>query len=185
MFLLVISAYLIKNWRHLTLFTSTSSAIWIFIVWFIPESPLWLSAQKQESGLEKVIKKLADLNGVKNYKYRKSNEDGTGNILKPEGESDNNPNEIPEKQTENQLENELGSREEIRKTKYNFTDIFKHRCLIKHIIITAMLWFVNNCVYYGLTLSTPTLAGDRFFNFALSILVEIPAYGIAALLAIK
>ena len=36
--------------------------------------------------------------------------------------------------------------------------------------------FVNSLVYYGLSLSTSALAGDRYLNFFLSGLVEIPAY---------
>lgn len=36
--------------------------------------------------------------------------------------------------------------------------------------------FVNTLVYYGLSLSTSELAGDRYLNFFLSALVEIPAY---------
>ena len=35
---------------------------------------------------------------------------------------------------------------------------------------------VNSLVYYGLSLSTSQLAGDRYLNFFISGLVEIPAY---------
>ncbi len=34
----------------------------------------------------------------------------------------------------------------------------------------------NECLYYSLTLSTPSLAGNRFANYFLSGLVEIPGY---------
>ena len=37
-------------------------------------------------------------------------------------------------------------------------------------------------VYYGLLLATPALAGNRFMNFFLMGLVEIPAYIITQLL---
>ena len=36
--------------------------------------------------------------------------------------------------------------------------------------------FSNGIVYYGLSLSTSTLAGDKYLNFLLSGLVEVPAY---------
>ena len=36
--------------------------------------------------------------------------------------------------------------------------------------------FANMVVYYGIILFTPNLAGDRFVNFVLSALIEIPAY---------
>ncbi len=38
--------------------------------------------------------------------------------------------------------------------------------------------FVNVVVYYGLSLSTSLLAGDRYLNFFLSGLVEVPAYAV-------
>ena len=38
--------------------------------------------------------------------------------------------------------------------------------------------FASGLVYYGLSLSTSTLAGDRYVNFFLSGVVEVPAYGL-------
>jgi len=43
------------------------------------------------------------------------------------------------------------------------------------LIISNLLWFANCLVYYGLILSTPSLAGNRFMNFFIMGLVEIPA----------
>ena len=41
---------------------------------------------------------------------------------------------------------------------------------------------VSSLVYYGLSLSTGSLAGNRYLNFFLSGIVEIPAYLVAAAL---
>ncbi|CAD5112886.1 DgyrCDS2096 [Dimorphilus gyrociliatus] len=180
MLLLVTSAYLIKNWRHLSLFTSTTSALWIVLVWFLPESPIWLAAQKREKETEEVLKNIAKLNGVKYIQCTKYVEKNSEYLLELDTKREDEENE---KERQESKDNRM--KENRRKTKYNFIDLFKHKCLIKHMIITALLWFVNNCIYYGLTLSTPALAGDRFFNFSLSVLVEIPAYAIAALFATK
>ena len=35
--------------------------------------------------------------------------------------------------------------------------------------------FANSLVYYGLSLSTSSLAGDKYLNFLLSGLMEVPA----------
>ena len=45
--------------------------------------------------------------------------------------------------------------------------------------------FVNNFVYSGLSLTVTMLAGNRYLNFFLYGLVEIPAYLIAWLLLLK
>lgn len=44
---------------------------------------------------------------------------------------------------------------------------------------------VNTLVYYGLLLSTHQLAGNRYLNFFLSGLVEIPAYTLSYFALIK
>ncbi|XP_074650285.1 uncharacterized protein LOC141905342 [Tubulanus polymorphus] len=53
--------------------------------------------------------------------------------------------------------------------------LFRVPILRKITLILSILWFVNNLVYYGLSLSAAVLAGDRFLNFFLTALVEIPA----------
>ncbi|XP_074646513.1 organic cation transporter protein-like isoform X2 [Tubulanus polymorphus] len=69
-----------------------------------------------------------------------------------------------EVQTEAKEEKELG-----RMT------LFREPILRRITFILFALWFVNNLVYYGLSLSAAELAGDRFLNFFLMALVEIPA----------
>ncbi|XP_074650284.1 organic cation transporter protein-like [Tubulanus polymorphus] len=53
--------------------------------------------------------------------------------------------------------------------------LFRVPILRRITFILFALWFVNNLVYYGLSLSAAELAGDRFLNFFLMALVEIPA----------
>ncbi|XP_074649709.1 organic cation transporter protein-like [Tubulanus polymorphus] len=53
--------------------------------------------------------------------------------------------------------------------------LFREPILRRNTLILCVLWFVNCLVYYGLSLSAAELAGDRFLNFFLTALVEIPA----------
>ncbi|XP_074649708.1 organic cation transporter protein-like isoform X2 [Tubulanus polymorphus] len=53
--------------------------------------------------------------------------------------------------------------------------LFREPILRRITLILSILWFVNTLVYYGLSLSAAVLAGDRFLNFFLMALVEIPA----------
>jgi len=55
------------------------------------------------------------------------------------------------------------------------TLLLNDRYLRLVLIIGNLLWFANCLVYFGLILSTPSLAGNRFMNFFIMGLVEIPA----------
>ena len=45
--------------------------------------------------------------------------------------------------------------------------------------------FAGGVVYFGLSLSTSTLAGNKFVNFFLSGAVEAPAYGLTVVVLQK
>ncbi|XP_074659000.1 organic cation transporter protein-like [Tubulanus polymorphus] len=53
--------------------------------------------------------------------------------------------------------------------------LFREPILRRITFVLFALWFINNLVYYGLSLSAAVLAGDRFLNFFLMALVEIPS----------
>ncbi|KAK7116571.1 organic cation transporter protein-like [Littorina saxatilis] len=61
-------------------------------------------------------------------------------------------------------------------TRYTILDILKRKVLLKMSFILWYLWICNSLGYYGLTLTSSQMAGNRFLNFFLQGLVEIPAY---------
>jgi len=77
--------------------------------------------------------------------------------------------------------------EELRKTEKdgassqkiksrNLFDIFTSKVLALQTLVMCYLWLCNAFVYYGLSLFSTRLSGDRYLNFILSGLVELPAY---------
>ncbi|KAG8128643.1 hypothetical protein E2320_015466 [Naja naja] len=48
--------------------------------------------------------------------------------------------------------------------------------------MSLLLWMFTSIGYFGLSLSTPNLHGDAYFNCFLSAVIEVPAYVIAWLL---
>ncbi|XP_067665249.1 organic cation transporter protein-like [Haliotis asinina] len=58
--------------------------------------------------------------------------------------------------------------------KYSVLDLFRHKAILYTSAITWYIWTVNSLTYYGLFLTATSLAGDRFLNFFLSCVVEIP-----------
>ncbi|KAI0240553.1 Organic cation transporter protein [Lamellibrachia satsuma] len=58
---------------------------------------------------------------------------------------------------------------------YTLVDIMTSSTLRLYTFVLFYLWFVVCLVYYGLSLSSGTLAGNKYVNFCLSGAVEIPA----------
>eukprot|EP00057_Strongylocentrotus_purpuratus_P005121 XP_003730263.1 PREDICTED: solute carrier family 22 member 15-like [Strongylocentrotus purpuratus] len=60
--------------------------------------------------------------------------------------------------------------------KYGLLDCFKTPVLRMRMIILICSWFTASMVYYGLTMNAGNLGSNVYISFALSGLVELPAY---------
>ncbi|XP_067674156.1 organic cation transporter protein-like [Haliotis asinina] len=63
-FALGLIAYFVRNWQHLQLITSFPSALSILCYWLVPESPRWLIARGRKPEAQKIMQKMAYVNGV-------------------------------------------------------------------------------------------------------------------------
>ncbi|KAM3844921.1 solute carrier family 22 member 4 [Vipera latastei] len=63
-----------------------------------------------------------------------------------------------------------------------FLDLFRSRNIAIMTFMSLLLWMLTSIGYFGLSLSTPNLHGDAYFNCFLSAVIEVPAYVIAWLL---
>ncbi|XP_022106159.1 organic cation transporter protein-like [Acanthaster planci] len=61
--LLAICAYFLRDWRHLQLAISLPSFLFFSFLSFLPESPRWLISKRKFKQAEKVIRKIAKVNG--------------------------------------------------------------------------------------------------------------------------
>ncbi|XP_071100668.1 solute carrier family 22 member 3-like [Haliotis cracherodii] len=59
--------------------------------------------------------------------------------------------------------------------KYNLLDILKNRMIFKNALIVWYCWVVDSLVYYGLYMTSSTLAGNRYLNYFFNSVVEVPA----------
>lgn len=62
------------------------------------------------------------------------------------------------------------------KARINLVGILLTPYLRIYALIIVLVWTVNALVYYGLSLGTNTLAGNKYLNFFLSGAIEVPAY---------
>ncbi|XP_071941426.1 organic cation transporter protein-like [Antedon mediterranea] len=60
--------------------------------------------------------------------------------------------------------------------KYSVFDTVRTPNLRRWTLVLFFMWTVNSSVYYGLSLNSSALAGDRFLNFFIIGLAEVPAY---------
>lgn len=55
----------------------------------------------------------------------------------------------------------------------------KSRPLVVRFVIIVYNWITNAFVYYGLSLNSTSLSGNKYLNYALVCLIEIPGYTIS------
>lgn len=51
--------------------------------------------------------------------------------------------------------------------------------ILIRLLVCSFCWLTNTFVYYGLSLNSVAFAGDKYINFVLVAVVEIPAYCLA------
>jgi len=84
-----------------------------------------------------------------------------------------------------QLNIKLETKEETSH-KANILDLFKTPNILKNTLIQYANWFTASCVYYALTFDSGTLIpGNIYINFAVSGLIEFPAYTLCIILLHK
>lgn len=55
----------------------------------------------------------------------------------------------------------------------------KSRVLVVRFVIIVYNWITNAFVYYGLSLNSTSLSGNKYLNYTLVCLIEIPGYTIS------
>jgi len=182
MCVLALIAYLVRNWRHLLIATCVPSVVVIPLLWIVPESIPWLVAKRRVKEAKQILQKAAKFNGVElPAEFRLSEEEAA--LLQNGKKNDVKSNE--EKPSVSvRIRNKAGSmfkrKPKEKSADYTLLDVFKSAKLRIFALIMCYLWCVSSLVYYGLSLSTGSLAGDRYVNFFLSGIVEVPAYLAAA-----
>ncbi|XP_054271478.1 organic cation transporter protein-like isoform X1 [Macrosteles quadrilineatus] len=65
-----------------------------------------------------------------------------------------------------------------QQTRSVIRELLKSPALLVRFGICSLTWLVNVFVYFGFSLMSVTLAGNKYFNFILMALVEVPAYAL-------
>ncbi|XP_072020671.1 organic cation transporter protein-like [Amphiura filiformis] len=148
---LAIFAVMIRQWWVLQLVISLPIILLLPLVFILPESARWLMARGKYRQAEKIIRKVAKVNGTK----------------LPE-------NLFLEEMTA--FEELESANHEAAHRRTSFLDLFRTPNMRIKTINVMFNWFVNSMVYHGLSLSTSTLGTNDYAAFFISGAVEIPSY---------
>ncbi|KAM3955702.1 organic cation transporter protein [Aphomia sociella] len=135
----------VPYWRHL-LCIIHSPALLLPLYWILlDESPRWLHARSRCKESAAVIRKAARLNKV-----------------------------ILNEEIINALENDQ-VKESTQSTVNPWLALVKSRVLLGRFALCSWCWIATTFVYYGLTINSVSLDGDKYINFALNMAMEIVA----------
>ncbi|XP_043642663.1 organic cation transporter protein isoform X2 [Drosophila teissieri] len=161
--LLGLSVFL-PDWRQLQLALSLPPLICVAYFWLVPESVRWLLARNRREQAGVIIRRAAKVNRrdisvelMASFKQQEL-EAETGNEADIEGGVDVQKDD---------------------KIWQAIKEVAGSPILMGRYAILLLIWAVNAIVYYGLSLNATSLSGNKYLNFALVCLVEIPGYSLA------
>ncbi|KAL5005513.1 hypothetical protein ScPMuIL_018969 [Solemya velum] len=189
--ILPLISYIMRNvsWRYIQIVISLWSAYSLVQYWMIDESLRWLVANGKTNKSIRIVKKACRWNKVEYESLLEElnlDEDLLVNVSSGTiSASNDNPPTVDNNQTHDSIHSNInqslnGTLEEkpkmdIKDRKYTILDILKSKRLLLTSCILWYAWIVDSLSYYGLFIISSALAGDRFVNFFLSALVEIPS----------
>ncbi|XP_063433772.1 organic cation transporter protein-like [Mytilus trossulus] len=170
------------SWRYIQLAAGLISVHSLFGYWLIDESFRWLIANKKTDEAIKVAKKIARINKVNVNQVLSviSSQQPMRELAVPRSEPINEFDDVPE----NEPSEEIESADLIENTtdstpsvvqQYTLLDILKSSILLRNSIILWFAWCVNSLTYYGLFLTSSSMAGSRYLNYFINATVELPS----------
>uniref|UniRef100_A0A2S2PNW3 Solute carrier family 22 member 4 n=1 Tax=Schizaphis graminum TaxID=13262 RepID=A0A2S2PNW3_SCHGA len=140
-------ASLVKDWRLLLQLSNIPGLLFLSYFWLTEESMRWLESQGKHDKVINTLKKIAAAN--------------------------NKP--FPDLHTNTQTQSMECLDEDDAKFSTILKDIIRSSTIFWRMIRCSYVWIAVTLVYYGLTISSTDIAGDKYLNFSLVLFVEIPA----------
>ncbi|XP_022824602.1 organic cation transporter protein-like [Spodoptera litura] len=145
-------SWILQDWRKLLKIIYIPSCFVFTYLWILNESIRWLISKGRHEQALKVIKRAAKMNNVQI----------SDQTLAP-------LQKMEEKPTEEKTE--VGSEPK----KSVFVQAMKSSIIRRRLLTCSFLWITCTFVYYGLSINSVSLAGNKYVNFMLVAFIEIPA----------
>lgn len=144
----------LQSWRKLLRVLYFPALLVFSYLWFLNESARWLLSKGRHDEAVEILKKASKMNNVD------ISDEVMSSIYKV-GKEDTKNKEI--------IADNGG------KTKSTFLEALKSSIIRKRVAVCSFLWITCTFVYYGLSINSVSLAGNKYVNFMLVAFVEIPA----------
>lgn len=143
----------IRDWKMTLRISHSLGFISILYFWFIPESLSWLTSRGKNVTVANELLKAGRINKILFT-------DDMMDVL------ENRPEDIGSEKVSTHDKN-------IPKSK--FMDIFQYPRFVFRILACAFCWITNVFVYAGLSYTSISIGGDKFWVYSLVSLIDIPA----------
>uniref|UniRef100_A0A1B0DGX8 Major facilitator superfamily (MFS) profile domain-containing protein n=1 Tax=Phlebotomus papatasi TaxID=29031 RepID=A0A1B0DGX8_PHLPP len=163
--LLGLLAMLTRDWRLLMRVAYVPTFIFLIYRWLIPESARWLLNMNRTRDAAKIIDSAAKMNKSPLTPEARKMLD---NVLNAEPVVEEKDGKLREKEPEAK--------------EYNLLLAFKSKTLVLRMINCSYCWIAVCFVFYGMSMNSVSVAGDKYVNFIMNCLIEIPGAGLCCLL---
>ncbi|XP_003398210.1 solute carrier family 22 member 21-like isoform X2 [Bombus affinis] len=151
--LLGLIAMWLRSWRMILRMVYGPALLAILLPVLIPESVRWLLANGKHEKVESIYRRMARINGLQ------ISEEAIGAFKEL--------NMVKTEKTEQLVQAEKKS---------PAMQVLNSSVMLTRLLACSFCWLTNTFVYYGLSLNSVAFAGDKYVNFILVAVVEIPAY---------
>ncbi|KAK9498871.1 hypothetical protein O3M35_003426 [Rhynocoris fuscipes] len=152
-------AWYLRDWRIYLRALYAPGILFVFYIWLVPESIRWLIANKKCFEARKIVEKISYVNKKPLTQELKKQLD-----------------HLVEDTNNKKLNKRRPSL--IEKHKGVFKEIITSKIMVIRTSICSFSWMTNAFVFYGLSLSSVSVAGNKYFNFILVSLAELPGYAL-------
>ncbi|XP_072932386.1 organic cation transporter protein-like [Epargyreus clarus] len=154
-------AWGVPNWRNLTLTLYVPMLITISYYWFVSESIRWYMSKGRYDESEAVLKEVARIN-------KKTLSDKSLQLLRENAEEEKRIKALEEKEKE--------------KEPWLIVQVFRHKVILARVLTSPVWWITTTFIYYGMSINSVNMSGNRYLNYVAVSAVEIPGYWTAVLL---
>ncbi|XP_063367901.1 organic cation transporter protein-like [Cydia amplana] len=142
----------LQDWRQLLRIIYAPAMLVLAYIWLLNESVRWLLSKGRSEEAIEILEKAAKMNNV-----------DISEELNPIFEM-----KVPESQETKKVDTENDGTS-------TFVKVLKSRIIRTRVIVCSFLWITCTFVYYGLSINSVGLGGNKYVNFMLVGFVEIPA----------
>lgn len=162
-----------QHFRIILLSLHAPAMLFIAYLWILPESSRWLMVNGRKNEAIRNIYKMAKTNGV-------DLSESTKQLLESMKSEHNAMTTLSATVDEATVEKPAtptidDDPDRVHPEDIPQTSIWQSRVLIFRMVNCCLCWFVVTFVDYGLTLNSVNLGGNKYVNFILSTMAEIPA----------